>query len=163
MILINTSISILKNINLKDENESKLVFLISQLQLLLTNKHGRRFNTSMLIHCFLLYLTSPNGYKRLQDLEILTLPTCKTLNFISSTWKCQSGEIDSNYFQIKGQGLNFFESHCFMMIDEVFIDKKVHLENGVLSGISIDNEVAASVAGKFKDVFCLVSLNQTKY
>ena len=65
----------------KSENDWEirfLKFLSKQLELMLQNKHCRRYSTDLLMLSYIIYSTSSRAYEKLLDEKVLVLPSIKT-------------------------------------------------------------------------------------
>ena len=93
------------------------------------------------------------------------MPSVKTLTRISQPWAFEPGNTDSNYLSQRIKSLNAFETQSFLMIDEVYVAKKIELMNGQVYGQAVDDISACSstilcvmiksLYSKYRDVVCL--------
>lgn len=167
---INKSISYLE-CELDKQNDNvcikKLGFLIDQLKLLTKEEKQRRYSNDLLVFSYLTHAVSNKAYQSLLDSQVLSLPSIKTLNRLSQPWKADSTFISSKFITMRMSKLNEYERHCFIMIDEVYVSKKVEYVGGKLIGIASDAPKPAqtilvfmvrSICGQFEEVVCLLPI-----
>ena len=136
----------------------------------MVEKHpnARRYSPSLLVASFLVHAAGPSSYKELLNRNILSLPSCKTLRKLSAPWKVEAAEFDETYFTIRTRQLSAFEQHCILIIDEIYVSRKLRMCSGQIAGIAFDNAAVAntilcfmvkSVSCKYKDVVALFPIS----
>ena len=138
-----------------------LEFLLEQLQLQKVTESGRRYSPSLLIFSFVLRSISTSAYSNILDQKILILPSIRVLQKLSSRVSSKSGLTDSKYLSLRRQKLNDFEEKVMLLVDEIYISKRIEMANGSIVGATgIGNGVPSTVlcfmikslASKYRDV-----------
>ena len=143
-----------------DPNWVRCSFLIEQLELLLCNKHARIYSPDLIILSYLIFSTSSSTYKLLLEQQVLLLPSESTLKKITRKVDTSTGLNNTSYLKLRQSKLNAIESHCLLMIDEIYIAKRAEYSGGRIQGRTDQSEVAGtllcfmikSVAGAYKDI-----------
>ena len=131
----------------KSENDREirfLKFLSEQLKLMLQNKHCRRYSTDLLMLSYIIYSTSSRAYERLLDEKVLVLPSIKTLKKITMNLNQRTGINDFKYLSLRYSQLNAFDRNVILMIDEIYLSKRVEASGGQIFGLTENCEVAAT-------------------
>ena len=149
-------------------------FLIEQMKLSFIKKKALRYSPELLSLALTWSLCSPNLYKRIQEENILSLPTIAHLKRLSKAFDFSTG-LDENtlkYIAARTKNLTDREKVLVLMIDEIHSAKRIEYVGGKVQGLK-GEEVAKtvlclmikSIAGKFRDVVSLtptVTLNSTQ-
>ena len=146
--------------DIDEEEHRKLKFLIEQLELLVKHKQGRHYSPKLTIFSYLIYSCSPSAYETLRNADILCLPSTSTLRKITRRVDVNEGLDNSAYLKLRVDKLNAYERNVVLMIDEIYVAKRVEYAGGDVKGLTVDGSVAStllcfmikSVAGKYKDV-----------
>ena len=122
---------------LESENEQQisiLKFLIEQIDLAFSNKYSRKYS----------FVTSPRAYERLVEEKILIFPSIKTLKKITLNLDSKTGIDDKQYLTLRFSQLNAFDRNVIMMIDEIYLAKRVEASEGQLFGLTDNCQVATT-------------------
>jgi len=142
----------------------KVEFLIQQLILMKNNNdHNHRYSQSLLVSSFTVYSSSANAYRSLLGEEILSLPSEKTLRRLFQKISLSTETVCDDYLKVRSGPLNTFEKNVILIIDEVYIAKKVEYSAGKMYGLTSDGQLATTVlsfmikslASKYRDIVAL--------
>ena len=141
-------------------------FIIEQLNLIGVPKNGRRYFTEAMKTSFLWQLTSTSLYKTLQKLFIL--PSIDHLRKLSVGNDVKSSTVDTDYIKTRSVNMTPLEKKVILIIDEVYTAQRVEYRNGAFVGLTENGLPATtvltfrfqSIAGKYKDVVCLITVNK---
>ena len=112
---------------------------------MLQNKHCRRYSTDLLMLSYIIYSTSSRAYERLLlDEKVLVLPSIKTLKKITMNLNQRTGINDFKYLRLRYSQLNSFDRNVILMIDEIYLSKRVEASGGQIFGLTENCEVAAT-------------------
>lgn len=144
-----------------DENK-KVTFIIEQLQLLSRHKLARFYSPQLTILSYIINSTSSSAYCVLRDEKILTLPSVTTLGKVARRVGMHNsdGLGLSNYLKLRTSKLNGYQQKVILLIDEIYIAKRIEYSGGRVKGLTFDGNVASillcfmakSIAGKYKDI-----------
>ena len=102
-----------------DESRRRLCrFILEQLNLMMKNKHQRRYSVDLLL--------------------------IKTLKKITINLDKRTGIDDSTYLQMRFSKLNAFDRNILLMIDEIYLSKRIEASGGQIFGVTDGCEVAAT-------------------
>lgn len=107
---------------------------------------------------YLLYATSASAYRTLMDQNVLCLPSTMTLHKI--TRRFDSSDSSNAYLKLRCSQLDQIHRNVVLLIDEIYIAKRVEYAHGDIIGLTNDNQVAStllcfmirSCAGSYKDI-----------
>lgn len=113
-----------------------ILFIIEQLNLI--GKHPCRFRYSktLLAAAFTVFNTSSSAYNKLLDLDILSLPSPRTLRKLHQIVSCSTGVCKDSYLQFRTSGLNEMQRNMILMIDEIYVAQRLEYSNGVIVGLN---------------------------
>lgn len=145
------------------EKYRKLFFLVEQLELLSQNKYGRHYSPQLVIVSYLISAASTAAYDVLLNENVLSLPSKKTLSKVTRRLSNTDGINNSSYLKLRASQLNEIERNVILIIDEIYVAKRVELSGGVVRGLTPDGEVATtllcfmvkSIAGKYRDIVAM--------
>ena len=150
-VLIQMAIYCLKSgMNTMDEEQDecrKLQFLIEQLELITTNKYGRHYSPQLAVLCYMIHATSAAAFTVLRDENILCLPSANTLRKVSSRLSVADGLDNVGYLSLRMSKLNEYERNVVLMIDEIYVAKRVEYSGGDVKGLTPDCSVASTLLG----------------
>ena len=121
-----------------------LKFLLEQVQLLFTNKQRRRYSMNLLLLSYIIHATSAKAYERLIEEQVLMLPSVKTLRKITMNVDKTVGLDDSEYLHMRFSKLNAFDRNVVIMIDEIYLSKRIESSGGQLYGLTNGCQVATT-------------------
>ena len=127
-----------------DYKKKPLNFILEQLKLLFITKKQRRYSVEMLVMSYIMHATSSKTYERLCQEQIIILPSVKTLTKITMNLDQRTGLDDSDYLNIRFSKLNFFDRNVLLMIDEIYLSKRVESSGGQVFGLTESCAVAAT-------------------
>ena len=107
----------------------------------------------------MIYASSSVAYATLRDENILCLPSISTLKKVTRRLNVNNGLNNASYLKLRIDKINEFQRNVVLMIDEVYVAKRVEYTGGVIQGLTLDGSVAStllcfmikSVVGKYKD------------
>ena len=100
----------------------KLMFLIEQLELAFMHNKHRRYSSDLLSTCVLWENTSSNLYKQIREEGVLTLPSQRYIQQLTSAISVDTGltEHTLKYLEARAAKLNEREKIGALLIDEVY-------------------------------------------
>lgn len=129
--------------NTDDEEEAvRVQFIIEQLKLCNQSEQGRRYSPGVTIFAYTIYSTSTAAYKALLRQNTVILPSISTLKRVTKRLDSKSGLDNSEYISLRASKLNNFGMHIILMIDEIYLGKRVELSGGDIYGFTEDGVVA---------------------
>jgi len=152
--------------NLDDSSSDefrKISFVIEQLKLLSKNKFGRHYSPELTIMSYRLHAASSAAYSVLLKENVLCLPSKSTLQKVTKRFDSTSGLDNSQYLKLRVSKLNEFERTVILMIDEIYVAKRVEYSGGEVQGLTADGSVAStllcfmvkSLTSKYKDLVAI--------
>ena len=144
-----------------DSDECKKTrFIIEQLQLLMVNKFNRHYSPQLVICSFTIHAASPAAYKTLLSSSQLSLPSISTLKKVNKRLDAKTGLDNTAYLQLRVSKLNEYQRSVVLIIDEIYVAKRVEYSGGDLQGLTTDGSVAStllcfmvkSLTSKYKDI-----------
>ena len=129
------------------ENQQQVSFLkllLEQINLLFTSKHQRRYSAELLMMAYIIFSTSPRAYERLLEEQVVLLPSTKTLKKITMNLNSKTGLDDEQYLRLRFSQLNAFDRNVLLMIDEIYLSKRVEASGGQVLGLTDDCQIAAT-------------------
>ena len=136
--LVNKQLEMTEN----DQLFRLLVFIREQMELMYKSKNQRRYFIELLMMAYIVQATSPRAYERLIEEQVLTLPAVKTLKKITLKLDRTTGLDDFQYLKMRFGQLNAFDRNILLMIDEIYLSKRVEATRGEIFGLTEDCEVA---------------------
>ncbi|KAJ3640484.1 hypothetical protein Zmor_003778 [Zophobas morio] len=103
------------------------------------NSKGRRYSQHWLLLCLLMHIRSPGGYKFIRNMNILPLPTPKTIRSYLRLVDTKCG-FDKNFFQLLKKKLEKkrpFQRHAVLLFDEMQVRESVEVESRNLTYIGL--------------------------
>ena len=130
-------------------------------------KSRRRYSPSLLQLAFVLHSKSSKGYEMFRSSDACTLPSSQTLSNLSRNVSCSAGLQSKAYFNTRVQKLSAFEQNVVLIIDEIYVSKRVELSSGEIIGFSNEEKPSStvlcymfsSVCGSYQDVAGMYALN----
>jgi len=170
---VHTAVAVLEaaldNLPDRDSEEfRKISFLKEQLQLLVKNKYGRHYSPQLTIFSFMIHAASSAAYSVLLEENILCLPSAATLKKVTRRLNRSSQLDNSAYLKLRVSKLNEFERTVLLIIDEIYIAKRVEYSRGEVQGLTAEGDVAStllcfmvkSLACKYKDVIAIYPMDK---
>lgn len=117
----------------------------------------------LLIMSYMIYASSPAAYAALQEQNILCLPSTTTLKKVTRRLNSGTGLDNCSYLKMRISKLNQYERTVLLIIDEIYIAKRVEYTSGEMQGLTPDGSVAStllcfmvkSLASKYKDLVAM--------
>jgi len=164
---------LLNDFFLTTENDQVLPFIKfvkEQLQLVFTNKHQRRYSSELLIMAYVIFSSSPKTYERILEENVIMLPSIKTLKKITMNLDKRTGLDDKKYLQMRYSKLNAFDRNVIIMIDEIYLSKRIEATGGQIFGLTENCEVATtalcfmikSLSSGYKDMVGIYPMKNLK-
>ena len=132
---------------LTTENEQQILFLkffAEQIDLVFTSKHQRRYSAELLMMTYIIFATSPRAYERLMEEQLLMLPSSKTLKKITMNLDSKTGLDDVQYLRFWYSQLNAFDRNVIIMIDEIYLSKRIEASAGQVLGLTDNCQIAST-------------------
>ena len=163
---LETAISCLEDYNNRDDSSDEtrqINFIIEQLKLLSTNNYKRHYSPELIVCVYIIHASSAAAYEVLHSQQVLCLPSVSTLARITRLVNSNSGLDNASYLQLRVSQLNDYQKNVLVIIDEVYIAKRVEYSAGEVQGLTADETVASTllcfmskfVIGKYKDVVAI--------
>jgi len=138
----------------------KISFIVEQLDLLTKHKFGRHYSPQLTILSYIIQSASSAAYTTLRDEDVLCLPSISTLRKVTRRVNEDHGLDSSAYLTLRVSKLNEHERNVVLMIDEIYVAKRVEYSAGEVKGLVADGSVAStllcfmvkSLVGKYKDL-----------
>ena len=155
----------LESEGLDEEYTAKLKLIFEQFELVQKAPQGRRYSSSMLQFSFLFYSHSPQAYRFVLQHQCLSLPSERTIRQLS-----QLDVNDDSYLKTQIEHLSDLDKAEFILIDEIYIAKRIEYSNGKLLGLTEESAVAgtvlvfmiASVATHYHEVVKMIPIGKIK-
>ena len=129
-----------------DQEIHLLKFVLEQLELMMQNKHCRRYSTDLLMLAYIIHSTCARAYERLLDEQVLMLPSVKTFKKITMNLNKRTGINDLKYLKLRYSQLKSFDHNVLLMIDEIYLSKRVEATRGQIYGLTESCEVATTAS-----------------
>jgi len=171
-VCIDIAVNVLKRCkeNLDDDSDDhrRLSFIIEQLQLLSTSKYSRSYSPQLTIMSYMISAASSAAYSVLLNDNVLCLPSKSTLKKVTRRVDSNSGLDNKAYLKLRMSKLNAFETAVLLMIDEIYVAKRVEYSRGEVQGLTTEGSVAStllcfmikSLAGKYKDLVAIYPMSK---
>ena len=164
--LIEEVVKCLKNSRLYDNKSVE--FLTEQLMLACISPHKRRYSSSLLAMSVMWLKISPAAYRNIYQEDILTIPTERHLQQLSSSLDVDTslGESTKAYLKARMCKLAPKDLPVSLLIDEIYCSKQVQYahdrfygnENGNITKTLLCFMIK-SVAGKYRDIIAMVPIS----
>ena len=143
-------------------------FVTEQLRLLMKHKYGRHYSPELAIFAFMIHATSPAAYRVLLEENVLCLPSTNTLKKVTRRLNSLTTVDNSAYLQLRVSQLNEPERTVTLIIDEIYIAKRVEYSSGGMQGLTADGSVAStllcflvkSLSSKYKDIVAIYPMDK---
>ena len=151
--------------------ESRQVgFFIEQLKLLQKSRSSRRYSPELLVFASMLFSASSGCYERLLQLDVLSLPSIKTLRRISKKVGGKTGLTNDEYLSMRFSKLSGFDVNVLLLIDEIYLAKRVETSDGNTCGLTEDGAMAntalcfmiRSSSSKYRDIVSIYPIRTLK-
>ena len=117
-----------------NDNSRKISFIVEQLELLTKRKYGRVYSPQLTILSYIIQSASTAAYTALRDEDVLCLPSATTLRKVTRRVHEDHGLDISAYLNLRVSKLNEHERNVVLMIDEIYIAKRVEYSAGEVKG-----------------------------
>ena len=164
--LIEEVIKLLKNSRLYDNK--RIAFLTEQLMLAVLSPRQLRYSSSLLAMSVMWFKISPTAYKHVYQEGILTLPTERRIQQLTSAVDVdlKLGDSTKAYLKARISKLHLKDLSVALLVDEVYSSKQVQYSHGRFYG-NENGEITEtllcfmikSVAGKYRDVVAMIPIS----
>ena len=142
---------------------SRISFMLEQIKLGRCGKYTRHYSTQLIILSYLLNAASPAAYDYLLEQDILLLPSVETLGKVTIQLNSNTGLDNSSYLRLRIADLNEYKRTVLLIIDEIYVAKRVEYSGGEVQGLTPDGAVASTLlcfmvkflASKYKDIVAI--------
>ena len=125
-----------------EDNQSdeyrKISFIIEQLKLICKPKHGRHYSPQLTIMSYRMQSTSSAAYKVLLEENVLCIPSTSTLAKVTRRLDTSTGLNNAAYLKLRVSKLNEFDRNVILMIDEIYIAKRVEYSGEEVQGLTAE-------------------------
>ena len=118
---------------------------MEQIDLAFSNKYSRKYSSDLLMMAYVIFATSPRAYERLVEEKILIFLSIKPLKKITLNLDSKTGIDDKQCLTLCFSQLNAFDKNVIMMIDEIYLAKRVEASGGQLFGLTDNCQVPTTV------------------
>ena len=151
----------------RHEKHRKISFLIEQVELISVNKYARHYTPQLMILSYMVLAASAAAFKILTDEKVLSLPSTSTLRKVTRRLDANKGLDNSAYLKLRISKMNEFERAMVLIIDEIYVAKRVEYSAGGVQGLTADGAVAStllcfmikSLCSKYKDLVALYPMS----
>ena len=151
-----------------DELSLKLSFITEQLELIASNKYGRHYSPKLSVFSYLIHATSAAAYYTLLEQNVMCLPSVRTLKKISRRLSENDGLDNSAYLRLRASKLNEMERTVVLIIDEIYVAKRIEYSAGQVVGLTREGSVAStllcfavkSLACKYMDLVAIYPMDK---
>ena len=150
-----------------DNERRQLDFLLEQLKLIPKSKYARHYSPQLVIFAYMIYACSPSAYLVLRDQNLLCLPSVSTLKKITRRLDTNTGINTAGYLKLRVSKMNELQKTVVLIIDEIYIAKRVEYSAGGVHGLTEDCRAAStllcfmvkSLADKYKDLVAIYPMS----
>jgi len=122
--------------------------------------YQRHCSPQLIVLSFLPHAASSAAYSALLEENVLSLPSTTTLNKVTCRLNSSSTTDNLAYLKLRVSKLNKFEHSVLLIIDEIYVAKRVGYSCGKVQGLAGDGNIAStplcfmvkSLVGKYKDI-----------
>ena len=118
---------------------------MEQIDLAFSNKYSRKYSSDLLMMAYVIFATSPRAYERLVEENILIFLSIKPLKKITLNLDSKTGIDDKQCLTLCFSQLNAFDKNVIMMIDEIYLAKRVEASGEQLFGLTDNCQVPTTV------------------
>ena len=130
--------------DIDSEKYRKLLFIVEQIDLLSVSKYGRNYSPQLMIISYLISAASTSAYDVLLNENMLSLPSRKTLSKVTKRLDGVDGLSNVSYLKLRAGQLSELQRNVVLIIDEIYVAKRVEFSGGLVQGLTADGEVAVS-------------------
>ena len=146
---------------------ASLAFLIEQIALLSKSKFARSYSPELMVMAYQIFAASYSAYNFLYQQQLLCLPSICTLRKLTRKLSTDNGLQIENYLRLRVGKLDAFDCNVLLMIDEVYLFKRIEYSGNKIYGVTDDLHAATtilcfmvkSIKGKYRDVVSLFPIN----
>ena len=151
------------NVDDDSAEHGRLSFAVEQLKLTATSKYARHYSPQTMVMSYLVHATSAAAYNAVLTSSLLCLPSVSTLNKVTKRLDCTSGLDNTGYLKLRVSKLAEQERTVVLIIDEIYVAKRVEYSGGDVQGLTADGTVAStllcfmikSLSSKYKDLVAI--------
>ena len=130
--------------DIDSEKYRKLLFIVEQIDLLSVSKYGRNYSPQLMIISYLISAASTSAYDVLLNENVLSLLSRKTLLKVTKRLDGVDGLSNVSYLKLRAGQLSELQRNVVLIIDEIYVAKRVEFSGGLVQGLTADGEVAVS-------------------
>jgi hypothetical protein len=153
----------LESLDEESDEHRRQSFIMEQLKLSKKSKYKRHYSPQLTILAYIIHASSSAAYQVLLQQNVLCLPTPKTLSKVTRQVNSNTGLDNTAYLKLRASKLNAFQRSVILLIDEIYIAKRVEYSGGEVQGLTADGAVAStllcfmakSLVGKYKDIVAI--------
>ena len=167
---VDTLDSCLNELDDDDDRYRHIKFLTEQIRLSLRAKYTRVYSPQLLVMSYIIHATSAAAYRVLMNENVLCLPSLTTLKKVTRKLNDTSDSSLNNtdYLKIRLSKLSQFDRNVLVMIDEIYIAKRVEFSRGEIHGLTEAGEVAStllcfmvkSLTSKYRDLVAMYPMSK---
>lgn len=154
-----------------DDKHRHIRFLTDQIRLALKIKYCRVYSPQLLIMSYRLHAASAAAYRVMLNENVLCLPSITTLKKVTRRLHDNSdtgGLNNIDYLKLRLSKLSQFDRNVLVMIDEIYIAKRVEYSRGEIHGLTESGEVAStllcfmvkSFSSKYRDLVAMYPMSK---
>ena len=93
---------------------------------------------------YIVHTTSPRAHERVIEEQVIILPSTKTLENITLNLNSKTGLDDEQYLRLRFSQLNAFDRNAIIMIDEIYLSKRIEASGGQLFELTENCQIATT-------------------
>ena len=131
--------------DITSDEYKKVSFIVEQLELSTKAKYARVYSPQTIVMSYLMKATSTAAYNVLRDENVLSLPSRSTLQKVTMRLKGKHSLNNEGYLKLRVSQLTDWQRYVVLMVDEIYVAKRVEYAGGQVQGLTEDGEVASTL------------------